>query len=281
MAITTRDKLIDALGNNSTRIVIDKASLSNAAAGQFFSLFRATGQPAAGTAPGTTAARCTNATVGTFDFAQQTAPATSYGAWMNVLCSLSATTVEIHDRLMHVGGLALNVTTGQTVDLDVHANIASDNLAARVGSSDYSDVQWWIEMYADGGATASNATINVTYNTGNSGNLALQAVGGTLRNHRMLPLNGLIPAGAPGAYIRDINTVTLSASTGGGATALGFTATRPRMTMPSPLLNFMQTFDWAQLGLPEIMNSSALFPLVVCGGTSTGTVRGGGKIAHG
>lgn len=34
MAITTRDGLIDALANNSSRIVIDKASLANAAAGQ-------------------------------------------------------------------------------------------------------------------------------------------------------------------------------------------------------------------------------------------------------
>lgn len=30
MAITTRDGLIDALANNSSRIVIDKASLANA-----------------------------------------------------------------------------------------------------------------------------------------------------------------------------------------------------------------------------------------------------------
>lgn len=42
MSITTRDELIDALANNSSRIVIDKASLANAAAGQYFSLWTAT-----------------------------------------------------------------------------------------------------------------------------------------------------------------------------------------------------------------------------------------------
>lgn len=42
MSITTRDELIDALANNSSRIVIDKASLANAAAGQHFSLWTAT-----------------------------------------------------------------------------------------------------------------------------------------------------------------------------------------------------------------------------------------------
>ena len=45
MTIDTRDKLIDALGNNSSRFVIDKASLSNAVAGAYYSLWRATGQP--------------------------------------------------------------------------------------------------------------------------------------------------------------------------------------------------------------------------------------------
>ena len=39
--ITGRDQLIDALANNSSRIVIDKASIANAAAGQYHSLWRA------------------------------------------------------------------------------------------------------------------------------------------------------------------------------------------------------------------------------------------------
>lgn len=57
MAITTRDGLIDALANNSSRIVIDKASLANAAAGQHFSLWTATGVPGAGSAPGAVGSR--------------------------------------------------------------------------------------------------------------------------------------------------------------------------------------------------------------------------------
>jgi hypothetical protein len=39
--------------------------------------------------------------------------------------------------------------------------------------------------------------------------------------------------------------------------------------------------DWAQLGFPEIKNNSCLFPIVLAGTTSSGTVRGGGKIIHG
>lgn len=279
MTISTLDGVVNALGNNSSRFVIDKANVANAAAGQYFSLWRATGQPGQGAIP-TTAATCDNTMTGSMGFTQQTAPATSYGGWANAVCSNSAVTIEVHDRLMHMGGLVLNVTTSQTVNLDLNANTGSVNLDARKGDANFSDVQWWLEVYTDGGATASNATINVTYNDATSGDLTVVAVGGTLRAGRMIPLNNLIPAAAAGKYIRDINTVILSASTT-VAGNFGFTCTRPRMTLPLPLANKMEIFDWAALGYPEIYNSSCLWPIELCSTTSTGTVRGGGKIAHG
>ena len=279
MAISTTDALVDALGNNSSRLVIDKASLSNAVAGQYYSLWRATGQPGQGAIP-TTTAICTNSLLGSFQFTQQTAPATTYGGWAQAVCSNAAVTIEVHDRLMHMGGLSGTSLASQTVNLDVHANIASNNLAARIGDSNYSDIQWFMEWYTDTGATASNATINVTYNDGTSNNLTLVAVGGTLRASRLIALNGLIPAADAGKYIRDINTVILSASTG-TAGNFGFTATRPRITIPLNIANKTEIYDWAALGFPEIYNESSLFVIQLCSTTTTGTVRGGGKLAHG
>ena len=79
--ITNRDQLIDALANNSTRIVIDKASIANTVAGQYHSLWRATGQPGQGAIP-TAAANCNQSTVGGMRFSQQTAPAKSYLAYL-------------------------------------------------------------------------------------------------------------------------------------------------------------------------------------------------------
>ena len=67
----------------------------------------------------------------------------------------------------------------------------------------------------------------------------------------------------------------------GTAGNFGFTCTRPRLTMPMPLANKAEIFDWAQLGLPEIFNSSCLSIIVLCSTSTTGTVRGGGKIIHG
>lgn len=278
MTISTRDQLIDALGNNSSRLVIDKASIASQAAGTFVSLWRATGQPGQGAIPAA-AAVCDNTLTGAMGFTQQVAPATSYGAWANAVCSNSAMTLEIHDRLMHMGGLNGTLTTAQTVNLDVNANLASGNLDKRKGDSNFSDIQWWLEWYTATGGTAVTATVSVTYNDGTTGTLSA-SLAATRPASFMLPLNRLIPAAAAGKYIRDVDSVQLSATTG-TAGSFGVTATRPRMTMPLPLANKMEVFDWAALGLPEVANSSCLFPIVLTSTTSTGTVRGGGKLAHG
>ena len=278
MTISTRDQLIDALGNNSSRLVIDKASIASQAAGTFVSLWRATGQPGQGAIPAA-AAVCNNTLTGAMGFTQQVAPATSYGAWANAVCSNSAMTLEIHDRLMHMGGLNGTLTTAQTVNLDVNANLASGNLDKRKGNSNFSDIQWWLEWYTATGSTAVTATVSVTYNDGTTGTLSA-SLAATRPASFMLPLNGLIPAAAAGKYIRDVDSVQLSATTG-TAGSFGVTATRPRMTMPLLLANKMEVFDWAALGLPEVANSSCLFPIVLTSTTSTGTVRGGGKLAHG
>lgn len=277
MAITTRDQLIDALGNNSSRVILDKASLANQVAGRFCSMWRATGQPAQAAIP-TTAAIPTSATPGAMGFANQTAPATSYLGWLWAASSNSATTVEVHDRVAHLGGLVLNVTTSQTV---TGLDLSTLGLAAaRRGDANYSDLQWWLEVYADGGATASNATINVTYDDASTGNLSVVAVGGTLRVGHMLALTPLIPAAQQGKFIRGINSVILSASTT-VAGNFGFTCTRPRTLLTLPLANKAEPADWAQLGLPEIPNNSCLQAVVLPTTTSSGTLRGGGKIAHG
>ncbi len=280
MTIATLDQLLDALANNSSRVVVDKSSIANAVAGQLLSLWRATGQPAQGAIPGTTPAVPNNSTTGAIQFTQQTAPATSYLAWLALQSANNAQTIEVHDRIAQMGGLVLNVTTAQTItglDLDPSA---LNPPAARLGASDYSDVQWFLEVYTDGGATASNATINVTFGDGTSNNLAVVAVGGTIRAGRMIPLTPLIQAADQGKRIRRINSVTLSASTT-VAGNFGFTCTRQRTSLPLILANKTEAGDWAALGLPEVPNDSCLAYVCLTSTTSSGTLRGQGKIAHG
>lgn len=269
MTITSRDQLIQALGNNTSRIVIDKATIASMAAGQFASLWRATGVPAQAAIP-STAAICTSALTGAIGFTNQTDPVTSYLAWATINSSNQNASVEFHDRLAHMGGLSGTVTTAQG------ALTLSGLSAARLGDANYSDVQWWLEWYTDTGATGVNATVNVTYNDDSTGNLAAIALGATARAGRMFPLVSAVA----GKFIKAVNSVTLSATTG-TAGNFGITATRPRTGLSASSANKLESFDWAQLGLPEIPNDSCVMLVVPCVGTSTGTLRGQGKIAHG
>lgn len=276
--ITNRDQLIDALANNSSRIVIDKASIANAAAGQYHSLWRATGQPGQGAIPAA-AANCNQSTVGGMRFSQQTAPAQSYLAYLEAASSVSAVTMEVHDRLMHMGGLNGTLTTAQPVRIDFDG-VTADNMAERIGDADYSDIQWWLEWYTDTGATVTTATVAVTYSDGTTGNLTGVTLTATRRASFMQSLNGLIPAAAAGKFIRAVNTVTLSASTG-AAGNFGVTATRLRGSLFMPLANAKFSADWANLPINTIPNSACPFLVMLASTSSTGTLRGGGKIAHG
>lgn len=278
MTINTRDALISAMGNNSSRFILDKANIISQAAGSYVSLWRATGQPGQGAIPAA-AAVCTNALVGAMNFTQQNAPATSYGAYMEVATSNAAMTVEIHDRIAHMGGLSGTVTTAQTVGIDLSSLLSTSNVAARIGDDNYSDVQWWLEWYTATGSTAVTATVAAVYDDGTTANITV-SLAATRPASFMQSLNGLIPAAQAGKYIRGITSVALSATTGTVGN-FGITATRPRMTIGAPIANMKVIADWAQLGLPEIKNSACLFPIVLTPTTSSGTVRGGGKIIHG
>ncbi len=274
MSITTRDQLIDALGNTSSRILFDKASLVNAVAGQYFSLWTATGFPSAATIPGTTATVCNQSTTGAMTFANQTPPAKSYLAYLFAAGGNNFTNIDLADRLAQMGGLNGTATGAQTVNLDpVALGVSSD----RIGAADLTDVQWWLEIYTALGATGVNATVNVDYTDLTSGNLTVIALGATPRQGRIYPLNALA---ASNKVIAKINSVTLSATTGTVGN-FGFSCTRNRTSVSMPVANFNGTFDWAQLGLPVIHNDSCLMFTTLCSTTSTGTIRGGGKIAHG
>lgn len=275
--ITGRDQLIDALANNSSRIVIDKASIVNTAAGQYHSLWRATGQPGQGAIPAA-AANCNQSTTGCLTFNQQTAPVKSYLAYLEAASSNSAMTLEVHDRLVHMGGLNGTLATAQTVGMDLNG-VTADNMAERIGDSNYSDVQWWLEWYTDTGATVVTATVGVTYNDGTTGNLT-GVIAATRRASFMQPLNGLIPAGVAGKFIRAVNTVTISTSTG-AAGNFGVTATRLRGTLFIPIANAKYGADWASLPISTIPNSACPFIAVLASINSTGTLRGRVKIAHG
>lgn len=271
MTITTRDQLVNALANNSELFVIDKASVGSTAAGQFFSLWIASGAPGTGATP-STAAVPTNATAGSLFFTNQTGPVTSYLGWLTLTLATGNQSLEIHDRLAHMGGLSGIVTTAQgALDLTV-----TNPGTARIGATNYSEVQWWLEWYVSTGGGAVNATVNVTYDDNSTGNLAVIALAATMRTSRLVPLVSAVA----GRYIKAVNSVTLSATTG-TAGNFGITATRQRTLTSAFVANKGENYDWAQLGLPEIPNNSCLMLVMNCATTTIGAVRAQGKIIHG
>lgn len=270
------NQIAAGLAADNNRIMWDKASIATQVVGQFCSLWRGTGVPAQGAIPAA-AAYCTKALTGAIGFDNQTSPKTSYLAWHTLLAGTANTNLEVHDRLAHMGGLNGTLLTAQTVGIDLSTiNAGGPVPAARLGDVNYSDVMWFLEWYTATGATASNATVNVTYDDGSTGNLAVIAIGGTAIAASQC--RQLISA-VNGRFIRGVNSVTLSASTG-TAGSFGVTATRQRTGMSAPIANKIEPFDWASLGIPEIPNDSCLFGMLLSSATSTGAIKGQGKIIH-
>lgn len=276
MAITTADGVVNSLGNNRSKLRVDKASIGNAVAGQAFSMWRANGLPAVGAIPGLTAVIPTKATLGAMDFINQTNPVKSYIAGAALAASVSSISFEIGDRVAHMGGLNLNIITSQTTtgcDLSVLGLVAD-----RLGAANYSDIDWYLECYTDGGATASNATINVTYHDATTGNLAVAAVGGTLRAGRRIQLNALRPDFSK--FIRGINSIILSAATG-AVGSFGFTAVNRLAEFDNPTAIKIEIKDWAQLRLELVPNDACLELMANPTSSITGSLRGTITIAHG
>lgn len=270
--ITTLDQLIDAMANASESIVISKASIATQAAGGFSSLWRATGTPGQGAIPGA-AAVCTKSLLGALkDFANAGGGESVYLGRLFLLSGNSATDVQLHDRLAHMGGLSGTVTAAQTVNLSVASLIGSRC------NADCQSVQWWIEQYTDIGTTAVSATVTYTDANDVGSKTVSVGIGGASplnQDSRMF----LIPDPADGVAIKSIQTI--QHATTGTAGNYGITATKAIGGLSLGLANNGSVADWASLGLPRVPNDACIFPIMICGTTSTGTLYGNAKLITG
>lgn len=275
MTITTRDGIANALGNQHQTLFIAKTSLANQAAGNLTSLWRATGTPAQAVTPTATAAVLDHTTTGAMLFTQKTAPDTNYLGAAFIRGGNATQSLLVFDRLANVGTLSGTVTTAQTAGVDVTGT--GSNMAERLGAANYSEVAWYLENYADTGATSVTATCAVTYDDGSTANIAV-TIPTNWRAGRLLPI--LVPAANAGRFIRRVDSVTLSATTG-TAGNFGVTAGRFLTEIPWTIANSPASADWAALGFPKVPNSACLWLAVVCSTTTSGTVDGFLKLAAG
>ena len=263
MAITSRDQLIAALPT-ARRVIIDKASIANAVAGRFYSLWRATGQPAQAAIP-TTQAVCNSALLGALPLVNGAGAVRNHIGLVDIATANATSAIEFHDRLCHQGGLSGTVTTAQTTNLPLTLVGVSQE---RIGAVDYSDVSWWLEWYTDTGATGVNATVAVTYDDDTTGNIVV-ALSATSRASGLYQI-GPLAAGKKG--IKAVTSVTLSATTG-TAGAFGVTASRYLTGLMTAVSYKTEICDWANLGLPLVANDACLMLTMLCVTTTTGIVK--------
>lgn len=275
MAFTTVDQLLAAMLNNRERKQINKTgSIASQIAGGQTSMWNITGYPTTGAVP-TAVSTCNNTTAGGITYTNPTAGLTAVIARIALACS-AVCGVEVHDRLAHMGGLSGIVTTAQTVNLDINALGATDNIAQRMGASDFSSLQWFLEWYTGTGATGVNATVSYTDQNGTSGKTVVVALAASVGGRRLMQI---IPNA--GDFIRSIQSVTLSATTG-TAGNFGVTVSVERTTVPLPIANGTYVFDWALLGIPQVYDSSCLAMIVDLGaGTTITALSGSVLIAKG
>lgn len=272
MAITTIDGIVNGLGNAAQLLQINKNSITVQIAGGFSALWRAGNTPAAGAIPGA-AAICTGALLGAMAYVAPTGGKFSYLARGFLMSGNTVTDVDVHDRLAHMGGLNGTLTTAQTVDVTVAG--AGNNMVARRGDADYSDVEWWLEWYTATGATAATATVTYTNAAGTTGRTTTVALAASIGASRRLPI-----LGAAGEFIQSVQTVTLSVSTG-TAGSFGVTASRMRTNMSLGLANAGQVADWQMLGLPKIDDEACLELLVIPNAANTGQLYGAMTLIQG
>lgn len=269
MSLTSLDQLITAMGSSSAQtLYFNKNGKASQLAGGYSSNWNGTGTPGAGDPPGA-AEIPSSGTLGSLGFINPGSGLTGYFARVSVLSSVSGASMRLYDRIGHMGGLVGNSTAAQTVALSMTGT--ANNLTARRGKSDYSEVQWYLEWYTDTGSTAVTATVSYTDANGVSGKTVGVAMAATMRSGRMLVIEPV-----DGVPIRSVESVQLSASTG-TAGNFGVTAARLVVETPSALANTAFVHDWAALGLP-IVPADACIAIMLISPITTGVTFTGSAL---
>ena len=272
MAFTDLGNLLSGMASGAYRLPLTRASLSSMVVGSEASLWRGTGFPAQGAVPAA-ADICNAALTGALPLAARA------GAQERIISGLAfqgapaGHTYLVEDRLGHMGGLNGTLTTAQTVNLSIHANIATNNLAERIGAADYSEIEWYLEWYTATGATVATPTAQVTFHDGTTGSVNVWVLGATAlpasvaasRRYKLAPTNG--------KFIRSVESVSLSASTG-TAGSFGVTAVRRLCEFELVLANSLQVRDWSVLTAPKVADNACVTFGQVCVTTTTGTLNG-------
>lgn len=272
MAISTVDQLVAGFTGARQKLPISKAAVGNMTVGGNGSYWRSAGFPPPASIP-STPTTCTQYTMGSLTYNNPTVGLSTYLARL-MLGSTVVGTIEVHDRLAHMGGLNTTLTTSQTVGIDLNALAGTDNIGQRKGRSDYATVQWWLEGYVQAGTSATTLFVSYTNHLGQQGSTSVSV----LPNFRAGALLPIVPN--PGDYIRSIDAIAFSLSTG-TAGNVGITATIQRTEISCFTANVGTLYDWTALGLPPIYDNSCLMLIGNPSTTTLGALNGAVTLVQG
>ena len=254
------------------RLPFSKASVATQVAGSDAHLWQSAGFPAAGTTPAA-AAVCNAATLGALPLMARGVGQERIVSALELAADTAGLSHYVEDRLMHMGGLNGTLLTAQTVNLDLHANIGNSNLAERIGRSDYGEVEWFLDWYVATGATVATPTVNVTFDDASSGNVNISVQGAPAlpasvaagRRYKIVPTNG--------RFIRAVNSVTLSASTG-TAGNFGVTVVRRGCLIAPMIANRVEEKSWDGTRAFKVADNACITFSQLCITTSTRALIG-------
>jgi hypothetical protein len=274
VTISTMDGLVQGLVPYP--VDANKDASTAEAAGIRHSLWYATGNPGAGSAPtgglnGVVFSSTSASVTGQLPVPADSAGETLYLSRCDFAQAANVACVEIYDRLW--GNVPVVATTGSQA-------ITSPTFPARDGSGSVAgnQVRLFMEVSSatGNGGAITNTTASYTNDAGTAGRTATllsfpaTAVAGT-----WVPFT--LAAGDSG--VRSLQSVTLGTSYVSGAIHL--IAARLIARVSVPLANTVFERDWLQLGLPSMWLGPVPFLVVLPTGTALGVVFGSVSYAQG
>jgi hypothetical protein len=241
--------------SNKQQFTIYRSASATTIASVPFTVFDLAGQPGAGTLAGTSTAAGVVPTDAVAGFPLINNFGGTKGYLSNVVVSNTvACRVYLFDMLFKAGAYAFNANTTLA---------AQPSYAARVpNGTDYTNTELWIETVT---AFTGNQSITVTYTNqsgtaGRTTGTVATGVAPTVR--RMLRLS--LQSGDSG--IQKIESVVSTVATAGTFNVLVMRRLGTGRVGPNGLFNLDLAFN----GMPDLFDTSALYPVIVPDSTSSG-----------
>jgi hypothetical protein len=173
--------------------------------------------------------------------------------------SLVAGAFLLYDLLWGCSGFDSTVTTSQNLN-------GFSGLPTRAGSA---AKELWLQVTGALGATLTIATITYTNQSGVSGRQATLTINPTVAQGRIFQ----VPLQSGDTGVQSIQSLQFSASTGTAGNVGLLLMNRITQSVSNRSINYMDTSDFAALGLPVVDDAAVLFPILAAN-TSNGNASG-------